>query len=315
MPHRLSIILPVYNEQESIAHLIPTIREATAHTAFATEIIAVDDGSSDQSFSILQGIAASDPGLRVIRFRRNFGQTAAFAAGIERATGDLIILMDADLQNDPHDIPFLIAKIDEGYDVVSGWRKDRHDAFFSRKIPSWLANGLISWLTGVPLHDYGCSLKVYRREVIEGLRLYGEMHRFIPAYAAIAGAKITEIPVTHHARKFGKSKYTIGRTGKVVLDLLVAKFLGTYLTRPIHFFGSIGLISMGFGFLGGLLAVILKFFKNTAFISTPLPLLTVFLIMLGIQFLLIGLVAEIMARTYYESQQKRPYVIRETVNL
>ncbi len=311
----LSIILPIFNEDESLPHLIPMIREAVGHLAGGFEIIAVDDGSTDKSFDVLERLAREDARLRVVRFRRNFGQTAAFAAGIEQAKGDVIVLMDADLQNDPHDIPRLLEKIEEGYDVASGWRQDRKDPFFSRRLPSRLANWLISYLTGVHLHDYGCSLKAYRREVIKDMRLYGEMHRFIPAYAAISGARIAEIPVTHHARKYGRSKYTIARTRRVVLDLLVAKFIGTYFSRPIHFFGGIGLWFMFGGGVAGAAAVYFKLVVGKSFISTPLPLVTIFLFTVGVQFLLIGFVAEMLARNYYESQEKKPYVIRDTMNL
>lgn len=315
MLQSLSVILPIYNEEESLPHLIPQVVEVLTGTGLSFEIIAVNDGSTDGSFFLLEQQAAQDFRFKVVSFRRNFGQTAAFAAGVQHAKGEVLILMDADLQNDPKDIPKLLQKMQEGYDVVSGWRQKRQDSLVSRRLPSRLANSLISFLTGVSLHDYGCSLKAYRREVIQDLRLYGEMHRFIPAYAAIAGARIVEVPVTHHSRRYGRSKYTIARTGKVVLDLFVAKFIGSYLARPMHFFGFLGIGSIMLGGAAGIMAIVLKVVKAYSFISTPLPLATVFLVMIGIQFLLIGLIAEILARTYFESQQKRPYTIQQTLNL
>lgn len=313
-PHSISIIVPVYNEEGNIARLHERITKTLDMLPNSSEIIFINDGSRDGSAKELREVAQKDSRVKVIRFSKNFGQTAAMSAGFTHATGEIIIPMDADLQNDPADIPNLLAKLEEGYDVVSGWRKDRKDKSISRKLPSFIANRMIAFITGVTIHDYGCSLKAYRKEVLDGVHLYGEMHRFIPAYAAWNGARVTEIPVTHHPRTIGKSKYTISRTLKVVLDLLVVKFLTTYMSRPIHFFGVLGLLSIIFGFATGIFAVILKIVYAVSFIVTPLPLLTVFLILLGVHFVLLGLLAEILMRTYYESQQKTTYVIAEKVN-
>jgi glycosyltransferase involved in cell wall biosynthesis len=274
----------------------------------------VDDGSRDKSWELLEGIAAKDKRFHCIRFVRNFGQTAALAAGIDYASGDIIIPMDADLQNDPVDIARLLGKMDEGFDVVSGWRKDRQDEFFTRLIPSWTANKIISVISGVRLHDYGCSLKAYRREVIKDVRLYGEMHRFVPIYATWMGAKVSEIPVTHHARQFGQSKYGLSRTFKVVLDLILVKFLSSYATKPIHIFGAMGFLSMAVGFLGFCWMVVLKFWYNTSFIETPLPIVVAMCGLLGIQFIFMGLLAEILMRTYHESQNMTIYRVKKTLN-
>ncbi|MBX9685780.1 MAG: glycosyltransferase family 2 protein, partial [Candidatus Obscuribacterales bacterium] len=278
------------------------------------EAILVDDGSKDKSWELLEKMAARDKRIRCVRFVRNFGQTAALAAGIDYATGDIIIPMDADLQNDPVDISRLLAKMDEGFDVVSGWRKDRQDEFFTRLIPSWTANKIISVISGVRLHDYGCSLKAYRREVIKDVRLYGEMHRFVPIYASWMGARVTEIPVTHHARQFGQSKYGLSRTFKVVLDLILVKFLSSYATKPIHIFGAMGFLCFAGGFLAFAFMVVLKFFFATSFIETPLPILVAMCMMLGVQFIFMGLLAEIVMRTYHESQDKSIYRVKKTLN-
>jgi glycosyltransferase involved in cell wall biosynthesis len=312
----LSVIIPVYNEEDSLDRLYSRVEEAINPLNKTWELILIDDGSSDRSFEILERLGAADYRVKVVRFVRNFGQTAALSAGIDYATGEIIIPMDADLQNDPVDIQRLLAKMDEGYDVVSGWRKDRKDEYFTRLLPSWMANKMISVISGVPLHDYGCSLKAYRREVIKDVKLYGEMHRFVPIYATWMGAKVAEIPVTHHARQFGQSKYGLSRTFKVVLDLITVKFLSSYATKPIHIFGFIGLGCFGMSVLGFAWMVYLKFFvtPSTSFIETPLPVLVAMFFMLGVQFILMGLLAELMVRTYHESQDKRIYKVKATVN-
>lgn len=279
------------------------------------EAIFVDDGSVDHSFQKLSETAAADPRIKVIRFRRNFGQTAAMAAGFTAAAGDIVIPMDGDLQNDPLDIPRLVAKIHEGYDVVSGWRKDRKDTFINRKLPSMLANGLISRMTGVHLHDYGCTLKAYRREVLEGINLYGEMHRFVPALASQVGAKVSEIPVNHHPRLYGTSKYGISRTVRVVLDLMTVKFLLGYSTKPIQLFGKWGIYTLGVGGITGFLTLYMKFFEHINMNRNPLLILTAFLLFMGVQFIVLGLLGELNARTYYEAQGKPIYVVKEKLNL
>lgn len=311
----LSIVVPIYNEEESITHLYERVTAALANTALAYELILVDDGSSDRSFLLLKDIAGLDARVKVIRFRRNFGQTAAMAAGFDAASGRVVVPMDGDLQNDPTDIPKLLAKIDEGYDVVSGWRKDRQDTFINRKLPSMIANGLISRFTGVHLHDYGCTLKAYRREVLEGVNLYGEMHRFVPALASQVGAKVTELPVKHHPRMYGTSKYGISRTVRVVLDLMTVKFLLSYSTKPIQLFGKWGVYTLLAGFLSGTTTVYMKIFEHFSMNRNPLWILTVFLLFMGIQFIVLGLLGELNARTYYEAQGKPIYVVREKLNL
>lgn len=311
----LSIVVPIYNEEESITHLYERVTSALAKTALAYELILVDDGSSDRSFLLLKDIAVQDARVKVIRFRRNFGQTAAMAAGFDAASGRVVVPMDGDLQNDPTDIPKLLAKIDEGYDVVSGWRKDRQDTFINRKLPSMIANGLISRFTGVHLHDYGCTLKAYRREVLEGVNLYGEMHRFVPALASQVGAKVTELPVKHHPRMYGTSKYGISRTVRVVLDLMTVKFLLSYSTKPIQLFGKWGVYTLLAGFLSGTTTVYMKIFEHFSMNRNPLWILTVFLLFMGIQFIVLGLLGELNARTYYEAQGKPIYVVREKLNL
>ncbi|MBY0360024.1 MAG: glycosyltransferase family 2 protein [Candidatus Obscuribacterales bacterium] len=310
----LSVLIPVYNEEESLPHLYQKLRSELDALQRSWELIMVDDGSKDSSWSILQKIAAEDKRVRCVRFVRNFGQTAALSAGIDYASGEIIIPMDADLQNDPADLNLLLSKLDEGFDVVSGWRKDRQDEFFTRLIPSWTANKIISVISGVRLHDYGCSLKAYRHEVIKNVRLYGEMHRFVPIYASWMGARVTEIPVTHHARKFGTSKYGLSRTFKVVLDLILVKFLSSYATKPIHIFGSMGLLSIVGSIVAFSWMVILKLFYATSFISTPLPILVAVLALLGVQFIFMGLLAEIIMRTYHESQGKAIYCVKAVLN-
>ncbi|MFN3978831.1 MAG: glycosyltransferase family 2 protein [Caldilinea sp.] len=311
---RISIVIPLYNEEDSIPHLAEALDAAIANCGEPTEVIIVDDGSRDRSFTLLREIAERDPRFTIVRFRRNFGQTAAFAAGFAQARGEVVITMDADLQNDPMDIPLLMAKIDEGYDIVSGWRKNRQDRWLDRKLPSMLANRLISNVTDVRLHDYGCSLKAYRTDVLRHVRLYGELHRFIPALASQVGATVTEVPVNHRARKYGSSKYGISRTIRVMLDLINVWFLGAYSTRPIHVFGTLGLGSMALGVLTGLYLTALKIFWGASIGNRPLLLLAVLLVVIGVQLVTMGLLAEMITRTYYESQNKPIYVVREIVN-
>jgi glycosyltransferase involved in cell wall biosynthesis len=310
----LSIVVPIYNEEENISALHASISGALAATPLAYEIILVDDGSSDGSFSLLEKIARDDSRVKVIRFRRNFGQTAAMAAGFDAASGRVVVPMDGDLQNDPADIPRLLEKIEAGYDVVSGWRKDRKDTFINRKLPSMLANGLISRLTGVHLHDYGCTLKAYRREVLEGINLYGEMHRFVPALASQVGARVAELPVNHRPRLHGTSKYGISRTMRVILDLMTVKFLLAYSTKPIQLFGKWGIYTLTAAFLSGGVTLYMKLFEHVSMNRNPLLILTAFLLFMGVQFIVLGLLGELNARTYYEAQGKPIYVIREKLN-
>lgn len=309
----VSIFLPVYNEEPNLVPLHNKLDEALKRLGRTAEIIYVDDGSTDGSLKVLQDIARRDDRVRVVALRRNYGQTAAMAAGIDAARGKVLIPMDADLQNDPADIVRLLEKLDEGYDVVSGWRKNRQDKLITRKIPSMMANRLISWIGGVRLHDYGCSLKAYRREALQDVRLYGEMHRFIPIYASWAGARVSEIPVEHHARTMGKSKYGLSRTLKVVYDLMTIKFMASYQTKPIYVFGSFGMLAFLISLLAGLYAVFLKLFHKADFVQTPLPILAIVMFAVGIQFLLMGLLAEMLVRTYHESQAKSIYSVREKV--
>jgi glycosyltransferase involved in cell wall biosynthesis len=312
----LSLIIPVYNEEENLPLLYAAIDQALTSLKDTWEVIFVDDGSRDGSFDVLRSLVERDPEhVRVLSFRRNFGQTAALSAGIDHACGEIIVLLDADLQNDPADIPMLLAKLDEGYDLVSGWRKDRKDNRLTRTIPSNLANGLISWTTGVHLHDYGCTLKVYRRDVLEGFRLYGEMHRFIPVFAHAVGAKITELPVHHHARKFGKAKYGLERTIKVLLDLFTVKFLLSYSSKPIYLFGGAGAMLMAIGAADLLFLFIRRTLFGTPVFTSPLLQIGVMFFIMGFQSILMGLIAELLARTYHESQQKPTYTIRRAINI
>lgn len=309
----LSIIIPVYNEEESIGPLIQEIRSALEPMARSYELIIVDDGSGDETFAVLARLRKTEPGIKVLRFKRNFGQTAAVAAGLAHAQGEVVIAMDGDGQNDPKDIPALLAKLDEGFDLVSGWRSPRQDPFWSRQLPSLIANGIISWMTRVRLHDYGCTLKAIRRDIAKELKLYGEMHRFIPAIAFERGAKIAEIKVNHRPRQWGRSKYGIARTFRVILDLLTVKFLLSYATRPLHVFGLIGLLSGGAGFLIAVYLSIQKLFYQYDIGGRPLLLLAVLLIFIGFQFITMGLLGEMLARTYHESQNKPIYVIKEVL--
>jgi len=311
----LSIVVPIFNEEENVVALHREVVAAMEKTAIAYELILVDDGSTDGSLRFLREIAAGDVRVKVISFRRNFGQTAAMAAGFDAASGQVVIPMDGDLQNDPADIPKLLAKIDEGFDVVSGWRRDRKDTFLNRTLPSILANRFISRMTGIRLHDYGCTLKAYRREVLDGINLYGEMHRFVPALVSQFGAKVTEIPVGHRPRLHGTSKYGISRTMRVILDLITVKFLLNYSTRPIQLFGRLGIYTLFASLLTGGATVYMKFFQNTSMNRNPLLLLTAFLIFMGVQFIVLGLLGEVNARTYYEAQGKPIYVVKEKINL
>ena len=312
----LSLIIPVYNEEENLPLLYDSIDKAMVPLKDTWEVIFIDDGSRDNSFGVLKSLVEKDPEhVRVLSFRRNFGQTAAISAGLDHACGDIVVLLDADMQNDPADIPMLLAKLDEGYDLVSGWRKDRKDNRLTRTIPSNLANGLISWVTGVHLHDYGCTLKAYRKDALEGFRLYGEMHRFIPVFAHAVGAKITELPVNHHARKFGKANYGLERTIKIILDLFTVKFLLSYSNKPIYLFGGAGAVLMSIGALDLLYLLIRRTFYGVPVFTSPLLQIGVMFFIMGFQSVLMGLIAELLARTYHESQQKPTYTIRKTINL
>jgi glycosyltransferase involved in cell wall biosynthesis len=323
------VVIPFFNEEDNVTPLLEELYGQLESLGRPFEVIAVDDGSSDGTFAHLSAFAARERTLRCVRFRRNFGQTAAMAAGIEGARGAVIVPMDGDLQNDPSDIARLLCTLDglpvsgsppaagpalPRYDVVSGWRQDRKDKEFGRKLPSQLANWLISAISGVSLHDYGCSLKAYRREVLQDVKLYGEMHRFIPIYARWHGARVTELVVNHRARRSGHSKYGLNRTGKVVLDLLVVKFLVSYTTKPIYLFGGFGLLSLLASFVAFVASILFKLFGGKDLVQTPLPLLGVLFALVGILSLLMGLLAELLVRTYYESQGKRPYVIAEELN-
>ncbi|NJP05727.1 MAG: glycosyltransferase family 2 protein [Chloroflexaceae bacterium] len=310
----LSVVVPIYNEEESIPALYERLVAVLDTAGYAYELIMVDDGSSDSSFALLQQLAQQDERLRVVRFRRNFGQTAAFSAGFDRARGEVIVTIDADLQNDPADIPRVIERLNEGYDVVSGWRANRQDVFWKRRLPSHMANRLISWSTGVALHDYGCSLKAYRTDVLHNIRLYGELHRFIPAIASWQGVSVAELPVEHHARQFGRSKYGINRTLRVMLDLLTVRFLLSYATRPMQVFGPVGLASSAVGAVLGFYLSYVRLILGRSVGRRPLLLLSVLLILLGAQFLGMGILGELVMRVYYEGQQKPIYVVREELN-
>ena len=306
----VSVVVPLLDEQDNIGPLYEQITQTLAGR-YSFEMIFIDDGSTDGSFAVLAKLHKADAKVRVIRFRRNFGQTAALAAGFAHARGRIIVALDADLQNDPADIPQMIAKLDEGFDVVSGWRKKRHDNAITRLLPSKIANWLISRITGVKLHDYGCTLKAYRREVLAETKLYGEMHRFIPAIASWSGAKIAEMVVNHRPRTAGAAKYGLARTWKVLLDLITVKFLGSFSTKPIYIFGSLGLLSAAGAVLFGLIVIYQKLRHGTDMSGNPLLVLTAVFIIATIQFILMGLLAELLVRTYHESQNRPTYVIRE----
>ena len=313
-PPKLTVVVPIYNEEESIPLLLEILIAELESLDDDYEIIAVNDGSCDSSREVLAAAAEQYPWLKIINFRRNAGQTAALMAGIDYAKGDVIITIDADLQNDPRDIPLLLAKLAEGYDVVSGWRSSRQDAAIRRNLVSRVANRVISRISGVKLHDYGCTLKAYRKEVLQGMRLYGEMHRFVPIYASWMGARVVEIPVHHYARRFGISKYGLGRIIKVILDLLVIKFFSGYLSKPIYVFGGVATIFLFISSLAFAGMLYLKFVEGISMIQTPLPVLSAMLFMLAFVVLLMGVLAEILVRTYFESQGRLPYYIRDTIN-
>jgi glycosyltransferase involved in cell wall biosynthesis len=305
----ISVVVPVFDEQDNLRPLYEQIT-GTLDAGHSYEILFVDDGSRDDSFAVLTELQKADPKVRVIRFRKNFGQTAALSAGFEHARGEIIVAMDADLQNDPADVPKMVARLDDGFDVVSGWRKKRHDSV-TRRVPSRLANGLISRMTGVKLHDYGCTLKAYRKEALAETKLYGEMHRFIPALASWNGARVTEMVVNHRPRTAGVAKYGLARTWKVMLDLITVSFLGSFSTKPIYVFGGLGLFSAAASIILGLTVLYQKFARNFPMNRNPLLILTAVLMIATIQFILMGLLAELLVRTYHESQDRPTYVIKE----
>lgn len=311
----LSVVIPAYNEEENVPILYEKLKKVLDSLGEDYEIIFVDDGSTDGTYQRLKQLAEKDSRLKVIKFKRNYGQTAAMSAGFEHAKGDVIITLDADLQNDPEDIPILLEKLKEGYHVVSGWRKDRKDPFLSRRLPSMVANWLISKITGVHLHDYGCTLKAYRAEMVKDLELFGDMHRFLPALTKRRGAKITEVMVRHHPRMFGKSKYGIGRTVRVLLDIMLVKFLNEYINKPLYMFGSVGFLLLGLGLFSLFYLIFLKLFLEEPIGRRPLLILSVLLILAGIQLISTGLLAELLVRIYYRTKDTKPYIIQEKINL
>lgn len=311
----VSLVIPLYNEEENIRPLYAELCSVSEKFGLSCEFVFIDDGSTDETVSVLRLAAAGDSRVKLVRFRRNFGQTAAMAAGLDYASGDVVVTLDGDLQNDPNEIPKLLEKIYEGYDFVAGWRKNRQDRMLSRKLPSLLANRLISRLTKVELHDYGCTLKAMRSDVAKNIQLYGEMHRFIPALAAEYGVKMIEVPVNHRPRIYGKSKYGLSRTFRVLLDLLTVKFFLGFATRPLHMFGGLGFISGGVGFLLLLIMTAQRLLWSVPMGSRPLLQLAVMLVLVGVQFMCFGLLAEVLARTYHESQNKKIYTVREVCNL
>ena len=314
MPY-LSLVIPFYNEQKNLPLLVEELNLVLPSLNKLFEVIFVDDGSTDNSFNVLKDLVKDRDNWKIIKFRKNFGQTAAWAAGLNNAKGEVIIIMDSDLENDPNDIPKLLEKIDQGYDIVSGWRKDRwKDKLFTRRLTSKVANLLVSKISGVKLNDLGCSLRAYRREVLEGVQLYGEMHRFLAILAYWQGAKLIEVEVNFRPRKYGQSKYGLNRIGRVLLDLTVIKFLSGYSTKPIYFFGRLGIFSMIASILTFLTMVYYKFWGGKTFIETPLPVLVVLFFVIGIMFVLIGLLAEMIMRTYHESQDRKIYSIKEKIN-
>lgn len=311
----LSVLIPIFNERENIPILFERLFEVLRSVPHSFEVLAIDDGSQDGSFTELEKAATVYPELKVVRFRRNYGQTAAMMAGIDFSRGEVLVSLDADLQNDPKDIPALLAKLDEGYDVVSGWRKSRQDARFRRTLISRVANRMISWISGVRLNDYGCTLKAYRRHVIKDVKLYGEMHRFIPIYAHWLGARVTEMPVQHHPRTKGHSKYGLERVIKVVLDMIVVKFLDHHFVKPIYVFGGVGLGSIAAALLTLSVMIWLRLVEGISMILTPLPLLSALFFLIGTVSILLGLLAEMIVRTYFESQGRPVYSVRDSVNL
>lgn len=310
----LSFVIPLYNEADNLPQLYDEMVDSCSRLAKSYEIIFVDDGSWDESFIVLKNIQKKDPRIKIIRLRKNFGQTAALSAGFDYAKGEIIITLDADLQNDPQDFPLLIEKIEQGHDIVSGWRQKRKDKFLTRRVPSAINNWLISFITGVKLHDYGCTLKAFRKDVIKNINLYGELHRFIPAIASHRGVSVAEVKVNHRLRLYGKSKYKLTRFIKVFLDLLTVKFLLSYSTRPLQIFGILGLLSGGTGFILGLLLSYQRLILKVGISGRPLLLLAILLMVIGIQFISLGLLAEIMVRAYHESAKKRIYFIREIID-
>lgn len=313
-PKDISVVIPIFNEGENIETLYSRLKRVLDDTNKNYEIIFIDDGSTDGAFNLLKELHQKDTNVKVIKFRKNFGQTAAMSAGFDYARGEAIITIDGDLQNDPQDIPRLLEKIDEGFDIVSGWRVERKDPFLTRRLPSYFANKLISWVTGVKLHDYGCTLKAYKREVIKKVNLYGEMHRFIPAVASWMGIAEAEIKIKHHSRKHGKSKYGLSRTLNVILDLITVKFLLSFSTRPIQIFGFWGLLSLIFGGISGLAVVLMKIMMGVDMTGNPLLYLAVLFLLVGIQFIMMGLLGEILVRVYHEVQNKPTYAIKEILD-
>lgn len=311
----ISVIIPSFNEADSLPHLVKEITDVMTEKKYSYEIIIINDGSTDNSRKYLDNLSASDKKCKVLHFRRNSGQTAAMMAGIDYSKGEIIIPIDADLQNDPADIPVLVDKLNEGYDVCSGWRKNRKDNLFIRTLPSRIANHIIQLISGVKLNDYGCTLKAYRREIMRDIRLYGEMHRFIPIYASWNGARVTQVPVNHRPRQYGKSKYGLKRTVKVILDLVVVKFIQAYFQKPIYVFGGFGLLSFGLSFLTFIGMLYFKYFGGKSFIQTPLPLVTILFLLIGIISIFMGLLAQINMMTYYESQDRKSYQIAYTRNM
>ncbi|WP_333783944.1 glycosyltransferase family 2 protein [Thermocrinis sp.] len=311
----LSVVIPAYNEEENVPILYEKLKKVLDSLGEDYEVIFVDDGSTDSTFDILKKLATKDKKVKVLRFKRNYGQTAALSAGFEHAKGEVIITLDADLQNDPEDIPTLLEKLKEGYHIVSGWRKDRKDPFLSRKLPSMIANWLISKITGVHLHDYGCTLKAYKAEVVKDLELFGDMHRFLPALTKRKGAKITEVPVRHHPRIYGRSKYGIGRTVRVLLDIMLVKFLNEYINKPLYMFGSIGFFLLIAGLVALLYLLFLKIFLEESIGGRPLLILSVLSILAGVQLISTGLIAELLIRIYYQTKDTKPYVVQDKINV
>ena len=310
----VSVVIPIYNEIETIPHLYAALQDVLPHMGREYEILFIDDGSSDGSNAALRELAAEDSHIKVVEFRNNFGQTAALGAGIKHASGDVVITMDGDLQNDPTDIPMMLDKIAEGYDLVHGWRKNRQDAFINRKLPSKLANWLISKVTKFPIHDLGCTLKAIKLDVAQELELYGDMHRFIPILASWRGAKCTEVVTKHHARQYGTSKYGIGRVTRVLLDLITVKYLTQYLVSPMRLFGIAGMVGTGLGVLSGFVTIYMKLFQQIDMTGNPLFMLSVFLFMVSMQFFVLGMLGELGSRTYFEIRNKEPYAVRHLVN-
>ena len=309
----LSIVIPIYNERESIGKLYDNLNEALSKMNLKYEVLLIDDGSIDGTFDELLKVHRKNKLFKIIRFRKNFGQTSAISAGFNYAEGAVVVTLDADLQNDPQDIPVLLSKLNEGYDIVSGWRKNRKDKAVTRRFPSIVANKIISRLTGVHLHDYGCTLKAYRKEVVKNINLYGEMHRYIPAIASWMGVKVTEIPVRHYSRKYGKSKYGVSRTIKVILDIITVKFLLSYSQSPIQMFGVLGLFSGIVGFIVTAYLIIMRIFFNQSLSDRPLFVLSIFMIFIGIQLITIGLLAEVLIRVYHKVQNRTTYVIKDMI--